>query len=67
MPEINMPLGKTVQLAKEGRQHFEGKKKNQNINATLRDKTGYMAICDKNKVCTRRNSSSVQSADRDLT
>lgn len=26
MPEINMPLGKTVQWAKEGRQHFEGKK-----------------------------------------
>ena len=42
-------------------------KKTQNINATLRDKTGYMAICDKNKVCPRRNSSSVQSADRDLT
>lgn len=66
MPEINMPLGKTVQWAKEGRQHFEGKK-NQNITATLRDKTGYMAICDKNKVCPKRNSSSVQAADRDLT
>ena len=66
MPEINMPLGKTVQWAKEGRQLFEGNKP-QNINATLRDKTGYMAICDKNKVYPRRNSSSVQSADRDLT
>ena len=66
MPEINMPLGKTVQWAKEGRQLFEGKKP-QNINATLRDKTGYMAIYDKNKVYPRRNSSSVQSADRDLT
>ena len=42
-------------------------KKLQNITATLRDKTGYMAICDKNKVCPKRNSSSVQSADRDLT
>ena len=39
----------------------------QNINATLRDKTGYMAVCDINKVCPRRNSSSVQSEDRDLT
>lgn len=61
-----MPLGKTVQWAgKEGRQHFEGAK--QIFTATLRDKTGYMAIPDKNKVCPKRNSSSVQAADRDLT
>lgn len=56
-----VPLGKQYSGLKKGRQHFEGKKK-QNITATLRTRLG-MAICSKNK-CTPEEF--VQAADRDL-